>query len=370
MQMRNTADKYGAVARILHWLIAALVVAMLLMGVVMEDLSGPTKFEVMSLHKATGITILALMLVRLGWRLINHGMPMQNPAHAKWERMLSTAVHWALYVLLIAMPLSGWILVDAANSTINWYGFFPLPHIVGPDKELRHLMAETHETIATLIWITLGLHVAGALKHHFIDKDATMRRMLPAFILGLMLLGGTAHAADTPYTWAIDHGKSHLTFEATQEGSAFTGTFTAFDGTIVFDPTHPESGRAQIAIDLNSADSENDERDSTLKGRDWFDTTTAPTASYKIEKFIKGDKDGDYTAVGQLVLRGVEKPVSLPFHLTMQEKDGGIYGRFVGETQINRLNFGVGDGQWADPKMVGDTVTVRIDLSATTQKPK
>lgn len=370
MIWKNSVERYGAVAKTLHWVIAILILMMLVMGWRMGYIpNGPDKFWVYSLHKSLGITILGLMVVRLAWRLVNFGLPRPLPTHQKWEQVLAAIVHWSLYAAVIAQPLSGWILTSAANSTINWFGYFPVPAITGPDPALRSAAKLVHDNLPLVICGLLFLHIAGALKHVFIDKDGTLRRMLPFTTAAFLMFASAAHGADKIPHWTIDRAKSTLGIEATQEGSAFKANFKAFDGEIMLDPEHPETGKATITIDLNSFNSGNEERDSTVKGTDWFDLATVPTASYQISKFEKsGKKDGELLAMGILRLRGIEKPIALPFTLTTEKKDGVTTAHAVGETSLKRLDFGVGAGQWADPAMVGDAVLIHVDLTATQVK--
>lgn len=377
MQWTNTQDRYGAVARFFHWTTAILILMMLVMGVVMGDLpAGPDKFWVYSLHKSLGITVLALAVLRLAWKLVNWNLPRENN-HKWYEHWAATVVHWGFYALIIGQPLTGWLLTSAANSTINWFGLFPVPSITAADPAFREQMESAHEIIATLLWVFIGLHVAGVLKHMVIDHDSTFRRMAPfmkpALVL-FLLAAGPAHAQQqgtTFPTWTIDRSVSTLKVKATQEGSAFEGRFKSFDGQVELDPAKPEKGNARIVIDLASFDSQNAERDDAVKGAAWFDTVTMPTASYTITKFEKSGKTADsFLASGTLHLRGIDKPIDLPFTMTTTEEDGVITAHCVGSTTLKRLDFGIGDGQWADPGMVGDAVVISVDLTMKARKAK
>ncbi len=374
MQWKNSVERYGVVARTLHWVIGIGILCMLVMGLIMTDMANsPLKFKIFSIHKATGITILFLAVLRLIWKLINWNLP-RDLKHPWYEEAAATFVHWGFYALMIGMPLTGWILTGAANSTINWFGLFPVPNIAQPDPDLKHAMAYAHGTIANIIWVFIALHVLGALKHVVIDKDSTLRRMVPfmtpVFLLFMMVPAHGEPQAPFPQ-WTIDRAHSTLTFSATQEGTAFNGKFSAFDGTVMLDPDHPEAGNARITIDLASFSSQNDERDSTVKGPDWFDTKTSPTATYTITKFEKSGTDGSMIADGNLHLRGIDQKLNLPFTMTVtNDAETGVKtAHCVGSTVVKRLDFGVGGGQWADPKEVGTDVTVKVDLTMTAPKP-
>lgn len=380
MIWRNTQDRYGVVQKTLHWTIALCVLAMLVMGLWMGGIEDRVlRFQVYGFHKALGITILGLMVLRLVWKLAHWNMPHHLPTHPRHERIAAGVVHWGFYALLIAMPLSGWILTSAASSTINWFGLFVVPPIVEANQNLRSTMSQAHELLAWGIWAFIGLHVAGALKHVVIDKDNTLRRMLPfatlkSFALALAVSGlltpAMAQAAGKPVpAWTIERTQSALTFEGTQEGGPFKGRFGAFDGTINFDAKRLPESNANIIIDLASIDSKNAERDDSAKSGDWFDIATTPTATYVIDRFEKTGKDeGAYLAIGRLMLRGIERPIDLPFTLTTSEKDGTITAHAVGKTSLKRLEFNVGGGQWADEAMVGDAFTIGIDIIATRKK--
>lgn len=273
MIWKNTTERYGAVHKTLHWVIALCVIGMLIAGFLMGDIEDRAlRFQVYSFHKALGVTILGLMVLRLVWKLINRDLPRPLPTHPRHEQIAAAVVHWGFYALLIAMPLSGWILTSAANSTINWFGFFAVPSIAEPNQDLRETMEEVHEVLALGIIGLLALHVAGALKHVIIDKDSTLRRMLP--FTALLILFGSFPAMSAE--WTINREASTLTFTASQEGAPFKGSFKAFDGKISFDADAPEDGKATILIDLGSIDSQNAERDTTVKERDWFDVATPP----------------------------------------------------------------------------------------------
>jgi cytochrome b561 len=179
MALKTTPEVWGSVAKFLHWTIAILVVMMLFGGTSMGDLpNGPDKMWVYATHKSLGLTILALMLLRLVWRFFDP-RPADPPGLGGPAKFAARAVHVAFYVLLIAMPLSGWLYNSASNFPLKWFGFFSVPALSGPDKELKHFAHEVHETVYLIIIAVILLHAAAALKHHFIDRDSVLRRMLP-----------------------------------------------------------------------------------------------------------------------------------------------------------------------------------------------
>jgi len=167
------------VARFFHWTIALFVIGLLVGGLTMTDMKvSPDKFKLYALHKSFGITVLGLMLLRFAWRGVDP-RPQDVPGMAPVVAFAAHAVHRLLYVALIAMPISGWVYNSASNFPLQWFGLINLPAIVSADKDLKHLAHEVHEFLAWTIIALLLAHVAGALKHHFIDRDDTLRRMLP-----------------------------------------------------------------------------------------------------------------------------------------------------------------------------------------------
>ena len=170
---------YTATAKLLHWLIALMIFGMLGFGFYMTGLDlSPTKLELYSWHKWAGVTVFALVLVRLAWR-IGHKPP-ALPAHMPAiEGVAAHASHHLLYVLMLAIPLSGWLMSSAKGFQTVWFGVLPLPDLLAKDKALGNLLETVHVVLNyTLIAVLLG-HVGAALKHHFIDRDEVLTRMLP-----------------------------------------------------------------------------------------------------------------------------------------------------------------------------------------------
>lgn len=182
--------RYSHVAILLHWLVALLIIANVGLAWTADELEGAAKAGIMGWHKTLGISILLLSLARLVWRLTHRPPPLSS--HLKtWERWLAHIVHWGFYVLMIGLPLSGWAYVSASPLIqvypIDMFGLFNWPAIgpladLPPDqmKDVRELFGEVHHFLAKpLVYVLLPLHVLGALKHQFIDKDNELARMLP-----------------------------------------------------------------------------------------------------------------------------------------------------------------------------------------------
>ena len=181
MQWRTNDAAWGAVTKTFHWLISISVIALLVVGFYMHDLPNtPDKIKIYALHKSFGITVLALMTLRLVWRVAFDGKRPPMPAGMpRWQRIGADISHVMLYVLVFAQTLSGWAFNSAANFPLRWFGQFSVPKLVQPDKELRALAGDVHEFVAWALIVFIVLHVLAALKHHFVDRDATLARMLP-----------------------------------------------------------------------------------------------------------------------------------------------------------------------------------------------
>lgn len=194
------SNRYTRTAIVLHWLIAIGIFGMLAFGWYMTDLpkdapkqiaydlfdwglvtwqlaeaASPRTFY-FNLHKSIGITLFALIIFRIFWR-ISHRPPAALTSYKEWERKLSTGAHHLLYLLMIAIPVSGLVMSIASKYGVKWFG---LDFIAGIDsKPLREIFHEVHEIAGLMLVAILALHILGALKHKFVDKDDTMKRMMP-----------------------------------------------------------------------------------------------------------------------------------------------------------------------------------------------
>lgn len=179
MAFRNTVTSYGSVAKFLHWLMALLILGMLALGFIMSDLERtPEKLKLYNIHKSLGMIILAVAGVRLLWKAMNI-QPVLPASIPKFERFLAHAGHATLYVLMFAMPLSGWLMSSAAGFPVSVFGWITAPDLVSPAPGLKGFFNETHETLAIVIAVVAGLHVLAALLHHFHSHNNVLRRMLP-----------------------------------------------------------------------------------------------------------------------------------------------------------------------------------------------
>lgn len=187
MQLTNSGSRYGGVTMTLHWLIVALIVGQWVLAELAED-AGHMKaahpaaaleqLALLARHKSFGLTIFALAVVRLIWRWISPPPPF--PANMPgWQVVAARVTHYAFYGVLFAMPITGLVMSAAANFPVKYFGLFTIPNLVAPDDGLKELMEEVHEALFNVLLVLAALHVAAALKHHFIDHDDVLRRMVP-----------------------------------------------------------------------------------------------------------------------------------------------------------------------------------------------
>lgn len=179
MPLRSTDTGWGAGVRAFHWLIAILIIAQGILGLAMMQLGmTPEKIRIFALHKSIGITILALVLLRVTWRLTER-KPADPPAMPRWQRRMAHAMHGGLYVLILAVPLTGWWFNSAANAPLVWFGWVKLPSLTGGyDPAWKAWALLAHKASFWLLVALLAMHVVAALWHHFRQRDDVLMRML------------------------------------------------------------------------------------------------------------------------------------------------------------------------------------------------
>jgi len=172
-------NHYTRTAIALHWAVALLIFANLPLGVYMHDLPlSPIKLRLFSYHKWIGVTVFLLAVLRISWRFTHRPPPLPDTM-PRWEKLAGRATHYLLYALIFAVPLSGWLMSSAKGVQTVWFGVLPLPDLVGKNKELGDLLKEVHESLNfTMLGLVL-VHVGGALKHYFIERDGILARMIP-----------------------------------------------------------------------------------------------------------------------------------------------------------------------------------------------
>lgn len=419
--------RYSGVAMALHWIIALLFVFVIGLGWRMEARPGPETFAVYQLHKSVGITILALSLLRLFWRWKKP--PPALPADlTSLERLGAHVVHVGLYALLLGLPLSGWLLVSSSPRPIPTilYGLVHLPDVpripaigAAGREGINGAARLGHHSLVTLAYVGLFAHIAGALKHQFVDRTDHFGRMMPLarkalgagivgvliVLLGTFLFGNRVHlrpiapvrgavpapavtgaaatspqpeltappaeaspeasaqastdAAAEPSTWQVQRASSSLRFSTSYAGTPIDGAFASWDADIRFDPAALARSRVNVSIALASVTSSSTDAKTMLPGADFFAADRFAKATFAASKFtaLGGDR---YRADGTLTLRGKTRPQRLEFTLRIT----GDRARMSASTSIDRTAFGVGQGEWANTADLPAAVPVTITLTA------
>ncbi len=180
MSWKNTEKQYGKIAAGFHWVVALIVLSLLGLGLYMVRLDpSPFMFKLYFWHKSLGILVLFLMVWRLLWRVTNKP-PAPLPHYKNWEKILARCNYIFFYTALLSMPLAGWIMSSAKGYPVSVFGWFTLPDFVDKSKSLAGWAEKVHEVLGYILIGAITIHLAGALKHHFIDRDETLSRMVPA----------------------------------------------------------------------------------------------------------------------------------------------------------------------------------------------
>ncbi len=173
------SETYTKTAISLHWIIALGIAIVFSVGIYMHELPlSPHKLQIYSYHKWAGMIIFLLVLFRLSWRFF-HSPPSLPETMKEWEQQIAHLVHFILYFLMLAIPLSGWLMSSAAGYPVVLFGMIPLPDLVSKNKELADLFKAVHFFLNMGLFLLVFLHIAAALKHHFIEKDNVLSQMLP-----------------------------------------------------------------------------------------------------------------------------------------------------------------------------------------------
>lgn len=393
MSLSNTATRYGSVAKVFHWLTAALILAIIPLGIVANELPFATSEELarkallFSLHKTLGVAVFFVALARIGWAL---GQVKPGALHPdrRAETLLAEVVHWLLYGSLVIAPLTGWVHHAATTGFAPiWWPFGQSLPFVPKDEGLAHLFGALHWWLTKVMAAAVFLHIAGALKHALIDRDATLgrmwfgggdgpaaaphRRAVTAPLVALAIFAtisalavttsGGAHR-ETPLTadlaavasdWAVTEGSIAITVQ--QFGTAVAGEFSDWTAAISFDPDAAGPALGQVEVTINIASLALGSVTDQAMGPDFFDTARFPTASFAGP--ILDTADG-LIVDGTLTLKGAVVPVTLPFTLILE----GETATATGAVSVIRHDFAIGD---ADEGTLGGEVVISVALKAT-----
>lgn len=421
MSAQNTTSSYGSVTKSFHWLTALLLVSAFLIGLIANNLAHEIQspsFDgsaqtlsravlLFTIHKTIGVAAFFTGLARILWALSQPKPGLLHPEN-KPEALAAEVVHWVLYGAMVATPLTGWIHHAASTGFAPiWWPFGQDLPFVAKSEATAGLFGALHWISTKALLVTFGLHVAGALKHAVIDRDATLRRMLPnsgdlpmppaqqhsmapagialvvwaAVLTGGTMLGSDAHdhsshshAEPNPVTeqtaeagassemaetagagnWAVQEGTLGLTIQ--QMGSGVSGSFANWEAAITFDNPESPGPAGKVAVEIDIASLTLGTVTDQAMAADYFDSATYPKAQYEaqIEKLETG-----YQAVGELTIRDKTQPLTLPFTLQIN----GDTAQMQGQAVVNRLDFDIGAGT-QDEGTLGFEVVLDISLTA------
>jgi cytochrome b561 len=348
--MTSSPRRYGLAARSSHWILAALILGNIALGLYFVGLPfSPQKLRLFSWHKWIGVVVLPLALPLLHWRMTRGELPL--PASMpSWERALSRAAHLLLYAGIVASALSGWLYSSAAGFQTVLFGVLPIPDLISKDTAAAETLRTAHRWINDALLAVVLMHVIGAFKHHLVDRDDVLARMAPFLLLALT---ATPLFAAAPHP--IDAVHSSIRFVSRQMNVPVEGRFRRFSGTVAFDAAKPEATQAQFEVDVGSIDLESAEAEGELKGPQWFDTSRFPKATFTARS-VRALGAGRYEAIGALTIKGATQAITAPFTLTSSAANTVVEGQF----NVKRLAFRLGEGPWSDTGTVADEVVVRF----------
>ncbi len=399
----NTRENYGLISQVLHWTTAALILTLLPLGLYMHELPESSAAAVVdkawlySLHKTLGVSVFLVAIVRVIWTAVQPHPKLLN-AEKKLESLAAQTVHWMLYGTIILMPLTGWLHHSASEgfAPIWW----PLPQdlpLVPKNSSLAVFFEIAHFFTGILLGLAVVLHMGGALKHALIDRDATLRRMIPgahqpdtaeladphfrrfpAFlaVLSFLILGSAVVAgytinkpdaervgstlAPANYAatgWLVDKTNSRLAIQIVQMGNPVSGGFSNWNAAINFDPEDLEAASVEVEVDIASLSLGGVSEQAI--GANFLNAIAHPVARFVSESFISTGTDS-YEASGRLTLAGQSQPTKLPFTLRIVSDRAFVEG----EVTIDRLAFGIGEIGFSGDGQLGFGVLVKVTLEA------
>lgn len=401
MALGNTTTSYGAVTKTFHWLTALGIFLALPLGYFANELAhaienpevSATEAQVaraallFSLHKTIGLTVFFTALARILWALSQPKPGLLN-GDTILESRLAEVVHWLLYGSLVAVPLSGW--VHHASTTgfaPIWWPFGQSLPFVPKDEGVAQITATLHFLLQWVLVGALVLHIMGALKHHVIDKDATLRRMLPGYtpaqptakqpghgvpflgalaVWAVVLIGantlGWFKVEDTQSApgqslaavesdWTVQDGTLDIT--VVQMGSEVTGSFTDWTADISYE-AEADNPKGDVTVTVSIPSLTLGSVTDQAMGADYFNTEAHPTATFNAE-IIEAE---GLTAQGTLIIKDQSVPVEMPFELTIE----GDTATATGGLTVDRRDFNIG-GEATDS--LAASVDIRFELTAT-----
>lgn len=400
MSLRNSANEYGRISKLFHWLTALLILSNLVIGLIAADFaksvaesSNTTSIArattMFSIHKTMGVIIFFVAIARIVWAIAQPKPGLLN-GDRPLEAWAAETVHWLLYGSLVAVPLSGWVHHSAATgyAPIWWPLGQNLP-MVPKSESVAHVVATLHFLFISVLCGAIAFHVAGAMKHHLIDQDATLRRMLPgsikgaptsrqpghilpaigALVIWIVVLGGGGALgwfslpraesriplAAAESGWQVENGSLEISVQ--QMGSEVTGAFADWTAAIEYDPFPEEAGRhGSVKVMVSIGSLTLGSVTGQALGRDFLDAESFPKAVFDADLL---STDAGHVARGTLTIRDVSIPVEMPFDL----KTDGMSAEASGSLEVDRRAFGIGTSV-TDAGSLGFETVIRFALAA------
>ncbi len=402
--MQDQVKCYNWLSRQFHWLMVPLILCLFVLGLFMTELPvSELKLTLYAWHKWIGITVLALVVFRLAWRFVSFPPKSEGPQVPAFIHLLAKVGHIGLYLLLIVIPLIGWLRSSTAGFEIVLFEVLPLPNLMSKDEAFSDVLALLHKLGAfALLFLLIG-HIGAVVLHHKVWQDRILQKMAPSFVhMGLLagaLLAGiglivystvinppqaapelaeiqqqdkpgvfqTTKSAHTQ--WVVDQKTSKLEFTATQKSSPTTGVFKSLLlNRLKFDPDAPAKAKVEVIVDVASLSLGTQMIEQTLLSSSWFDVQAHQTAKFYAEAFesLGANK---YRLNGTLTIKAISKPLTVDL-LIIKSNDEKIKKETIkatGKAIMSRTAYGIGQGEWASTQVLDDEVTLTIDIHAIKQ---
>lgn len=379
--MTEHKTRYNGIAIGLHWLIAILIIGMFAVGKFMTGLedTDPLRYALTQWHKSFGIAILGLSLFRLLWRITHR--PPSLPEHMPgWEKFAASATHVFFYLLIIGIPLTGWIMVSASplNLPTVLFKLIPWPHLPPFDslsnkEEISHLFLRLHALSSNLLAVLLIMHVAAALRHHFVLKDSILLRMSPIssngqFVRGFGKFAAVLIVACTSFlvygamqkqaVKKLVAGDSQVRFSVPLMGEDLIGVFTESSVQLNLDASNLKASTLTAIVPTGQVESSEASVTNSLPGPEWFDSTNYPEASFTSTEISAGSTADDLLVTGDLTIKEYSSTVTFPLFLTNEAEKTTAKGGFT----INRLDYDIGKVEQPDDSTVGFNVLIEFSF--------
>ena len=403
---------YNWLARQFHWVIAALIFMAFALGLTMETLElSKEKLNFYAWHKWLGMIILMLVVMRLIWRFLTKAPKEQNEQVPALMNLAAKIGHFALYAVLIALPLVGWLRSSSAGFQIVLFEMIPVPDLIGKDEVLSKQLAGLHHLLADALAILVIGHIGAVVVHHLVFKDPVLLKMKPNFVHRFMIFGALigsvvfygyytgfspkSHKGEmssvpavkisksegdkedakraqkeanskAQASWEIDQKVSQLEFIATQKSAKTSGVFKTYKLVqLEFDPEKLSEAVVKIEIDVNSLSVSNTLVEQTLTSSQWFNVSEFPKATFVSNEF-KSLGGESYEVSGDLQIKDIVKPavVKLTINTLIDDTTGTEVIEAKGATTLSRLSYKIGQGEWSSTDDLADDVQLTIHIRA------